>query len=160
MPEKPEQYCSEQFIQYFHKNKIGRDFVCGDIHGCFDELEYELKNISFDESHDRLFCVGDLIDRGPRSKDALSYYEKDWFHTVQGNHERNFSHLYGMYGERYRYYVFQNGTEWSRTMPDSFLAKLKKTIDKLPFIIVIDDTLILHAKLPHVTSLQNHLCSL
>jgi serine/threonine protein phosphatase 1 len=154
MSEKPEQYCSDQFIQYFHKNETGRDFVCGDIHGCFDELEHELKNIRFNESCDRLFCVGDLIDRGPRSKDALLYYKKDWFHTVQGNHERNFSHFYGIYGELYRYYDFQNGSKWSRRMSDAYLVKLKKAIDKLPFIIVIDDTIILHAQLPHVGSLQ------
>jgi serine/threonine protein phosphatase 1 len=95
MSEKSEQYCSEQFIRYFQKNKIGRDFVCGDIHGCFDELECELKNNHFNESCDRIFCVGDLIDRGPRSKDALEYYQKDWFRTVKGNHEVNFSQFLG-----------------------------------------------------------------
>ncbi|GHU04599.1 serine/threonine protein phosphatase [Betaproteobacteria bacterium] len=154
MTEKLEQYCSEQLIQYFHKNKIGRDFVCGDIHGCFNELELELKKIDFNESRDRLFCVGDLIDRGPYSKYALLYYQKDWFHAVRGNHENNFSKFFAMYGKDYSYYDIYNGTEWSQEMPEYFLKELKTVIDTLPYIIVIDDTLILHAQLPPVISLQ------
>jgi len=51
-------------IQYLFINKKGRDFVCGDIHGCFDQLEEKLSQVNFDKSTDRLFCVGDLIDRG------------------------------------------------------------------------------------------------
>jgi hypothetical protein len=39
MNERLDKYSIEHFIQRFHKNQIGRDFVCGDIHGCFDELE-------------------------------------------------------------------------------------------------------------------------
>jgi hypothetical protein len=39
-------------------------------------------------------------------------------------------------------------------MTDGFLNKLKTVIDTLPYIIVIDDTLILHAHLPNVSSLQ------
>jgi serine/threonine protein phosphatase 1 len=154
MSEKPDQYCSEQFIRYFHKNETGRDFVCGDIHGCFDELEHELKNNHFNESCDRLFCVGDLIDRGPRSKDVLEYYQRSWFRTVKGNHEVNFSQFFGMYGKDYSFYDIHNGTGWAQEMTESFLNKLKIVIDTLPFIIVIDDIIILHAKLPYVGSLH------
>ena len=72
------------------KNKNGRDFVCGDIHGCFDEMEAELKHLEFDPSLDRLFCVGDLIDRGPKSELSIDYINQDWFFTVLGNHEHMF----------------------------------------------------------------------
>jgi serine/threonine protein phosphatase 1 len=43
--------------------------------------------IDFDPVIDRLFCVGDLVDRGPESHLVLEYLSKPWFHTVQGNHE-------------------------------------------------------------------------
>jgi len=72
----------------FDINKLGRDFVVGDIHGCFDLLEQQLKEIQFDESKDRLFSVGDLVDRGDKSEDSLLWLDKPWFYAVRGNHEQ------------------------------------------------------------------------
>lgn len=66
----------------------GRDWVCGDIHGCFSLLEQQLEHNGFDPEKDRLFCVGDLIDRGPESVRALEFLDHPWFHAVLGNHER------------------------------------------------------------------------
>ena len=51
----------------FAQNTVGRDFAVGDIHGCFTELQRGLDAIGFDPSTDRLFSVGDLVDRGPES---------------------------------------------------------------------------------------------
>jgi serine/threonine protein phosphatase 1 len=58
-------------IKKFELNEKGRDFVVGDIHGCFDLLSNNLKEIGFDESVDRLFSVGDLVDRGKQSEDCI-----------------------------------------------------------------------------------------
>ena len=51
----------------FGQNPDGRDYVVGDIHGMFHHLEVLLNDIGFDEDCDRLFSVGDLVDRGPHS---------------------------------------------------------------------------------------------
>lgn len=136
------------------KNTKGRDFVCGDIHGCFDALEAGLKAIRFDFARDRLLCVGDLIDRGPRSQDALGYYHKDWFYTVQGNHENLFAQQYEEYGSQYRRYNFGNGNGWTRTQTPAYLAALWEAVRDLPLIIQVEDALILHARLPAVDSLE------
>ena len=67
----------------------GRDFVIGDVHGEFRTLERLLDAVAFDASCDRLFSVGDLIDRGPDSGEAL-----DWLTSgkitaaTRGNHEQ------------------------------------------------------------------------
>ena len=45
-------------IKHFGPNLSGRDFVCGDIHGCFDLVESFLNKIGFDKTKDRLFSVG------------------------------------------------------------------------------------------------------
>lgn len=68
-------------------NVSGRDFICGDIHGCYSLLYSELDKLNFDESKDRLFCTGDLVDRGPESLDVLDIIDKSWFHSVLGNHD-------------------------------------------------------------------------
>lgn len=78
---------ANQNVQRFNKNTTGRDFAVGDIHGCFARLMDALIAIGFDESADRLFSVGDLVDRGPESNLALEWIDKPWFHAVQGNHE-------------------------------------------------------------------------
>jgi len=49
----------------FGENREGRDFVVGDIHGMFGHLRMLLKQVSFDAEVDRLFSVGDLVDRCP-----------------------------------------------------------------------------------------------
>lgn len=42
------------------RNRRGRDFVVGDVHGCLRTLEHVLREVGFDEDRDRLFSVGDL----------------------------------------------------------------------------------------------------
>ncbi|MGL6227939.1 MAG: metallophosphoesterase [Culicoidibacterales bacterium] len=74
-------------IKHFEINKKGRDFVVGDIHGFFTKLKKQLDEMGFDYENDRLFSVGDLVDRGPESHLALDWLSYSWFHPVRGNHE-------------------------------------------------------------------------
>ena len=67
----------------------GRDLVAGDLHGEFDTLEHALEALDFKPAIDRLFTLGDLIDRGPRSADALDWLERGRFAGgTRGNHEQ------------------------------------------------------------------------
>ncbi len=68
-------------------NPQGRDFVIGDLHGHYPSLVDLLAQVSFDDSVDRLFSVGDLIDRGPDSLACLQLLQQPWFYAVLGNHE-------------------------------------------------------------------------
>ena len=72
----------------FGRNTAGRDLLVGDIHGHFSKLQAALDAVGFDPSAgDRLFSVGDLVDRGPESMLALEWVHRPWFHAVAGNHE-------------------------------------------------------------------------
>ena len=55
----------------------GTDWVVGDVHGCFETLRQALAAIDFEQGRDRLFSVGDLIDRGPNSIEALEWLESN-----------------------------------------------------------------------------------
>ncbi|MGY1448758.1 metallophosphoesterase [Pseudomonas chlororaphis] len=74
-------------VKRFAANKAGRDFVVGDIHGHFTRLQAALDASGFDPAVDRLFSVGDLVDRGPECEDVIKWLNKPWFHPVRGNHD-------------------------------------------------------------------------
>ncbi|SHG93357.1 metallophosphoesterase [Ferrimonas marina] len=66
----------------------GRAFFVGDLHGEFGQLQRLLRQQGFDPSAgDRVFSVGDLLDRGPDNLNCLRLLQEPWFHAVQGNHE-------------------------------------------------------------------------
>ena len=69
-------------------NPCGRDLVVGDVHGCFRTLDRALCELRFDAVSDRLFGVGDLVDLGPHSAEALVWIESRFEAVVMGNHER------------------------------------------------------------------------
>lgn len=74
-------------FKHFDRNTVGRDFAVGDIHGRFTWLQSALERINFDPVTDRLFSVGDLVDRGPECELSLDWLAKPWFFAIQGNHE-------------------------------------------------------------------------
>ena len=43
------------------------DYLVGDIQGCCDALEALLEKIGFSPSRDRIYVLGDLVNRGPKS---------------------------------------------------------------------------------------------
>ena len=140
-------------------NKNGRDFVCGDIHGCFSYLEERLKEIGFCKNSDRLFCVGDLIDRGPESRMAVDYIEMPWFYSVLGNHEEMLIMAIAA-TDAYDSYLYKcdhigNGGRWAYKEKLAYKKRLYQAVEKLPLIIQVEDVIIAHAALPAVKSIKD-----
>jgi bis(5'-nucleosyl)-tetraphosphatase (symmetrical) len=64
-------------------------YVVGDIQGCYSEFAQLLELIGFDRQRDRLWVVGDLVNRGPDSLSVLRTVKSlgDAASLVLGNHD-------------------------------------------------------------------------
>lgn len=124
-------------VKRYPKNTIGRDYVVGDIHGCFSKLQTCLDEIEFDTEKDRLFCVGDLVDRGPESASFMKWLEYPWFHTVRGNHEDLLMKHYEKDYDGYHIHV-GNGGRWFEHCTESLKEKMYNACKQLPYIIEVE----------------------
>lgn len=65
-------------------NPVGDDWVCSDMHGEFPLLMGLLRDSGFEPATDRLFMLGDLIDRGPESLRTLEWaLNTSYCHSVK-----------------------------------------------------------------------------
>ncbi|MDA8110834.1 MAG: metallophosphoesterase [Nitrospiraceae bacterium] len=129
-------------------NRTGRDFVLGDLHGTTDLLRALMEHVAFDPDKDRLFSVGDLIDRGEDSPGGLALLLEPWFHAVKGNHE-DMMMDYLLPRARQKYpmesgnglpdhaFLFNGGEAWfgNYQMP----AEVKDRLESLPLLMVVGE---------------------
>ncbi|WP_285419323.1 symmetrical bis(5'-nucleosyl)-tetraphosphatase [Pseudomonas sp. efr-133-TYG-5] len=64
-------------------------YAVGDLQGCLEPLKCLLEQVAFDPALDRLWLVGDLVNRGPQSLETLRflYGMRESLVCVLGNHD-------------------------------------------------------------------------
>ncbi|MDO5692715.1 MAG: metallophosphoesterase [Pseudomonadota bacterium] len=138
-------------LRRFERNPHGRDFAVGDIHGHFSDLAAGLQAIGFDDACDRLFSLGDLVDRGPESAQVLDWLAKPWFHAVRGNHEAMACAAIGG-GEYSVRFHLANGGGWLLALTANERERIGLALLDLPLAMEVDTPKgpvgLVHADLP------------
>ena len=118
-------------------------YAIGDIQGCFDELQALLGEIGFSAGRDRLWFVGDLVNRGPASLQVLRFVKSlgPAALTVLGNHDLHLAMLDGGYGKPNK----DDTLEDILAAPDR--AELLAWLRTQPLMHVEDEYALVHAGL-------------
>jgi serine/threonine protein phosphatase 1 len=118
-------------------NLLGTDYVVGDVHGQWPMLQALLAAVGFDRSKDRLFSVGDLIDKGPDSEACLELL-RTWrcFHAVLGNHEWMLRETHR--GSEYAASLWErNEGEWLDQSDTLRFDWLRRLVDGMPIAVEV-----------------------
>lgn len=92
------------------------------------------REFDFDPSHDRLFGVGDLVERGPHSAEALEWIERRFEAVVLGNHERPL--LYWL--DPHRRPSSMQRPQWLCSVPRAQHSRWRAAIAGMPLAITIE----------------------
>ena len=137
-------------------------YAISDIHGYLSRMFDVLRNADFDWDNDELYVLGDIIDRGPESAEALHWAVEEApsnVHFLLGNHEDMAYRALVMVRDNILiddiiytdpwfwnggYHTLDNcrelyGSDWCH--------KAAKWIKDLPLYYIVDDKLLVHAGL-------------
>ncbi|HPA80541.1 MAG TPA: symmetrical bis(5'-nucleosyl)-tetraphosphatase [Thermoanaerobaculales bacterium] len=118
------------------------DWVIGDVHGCWVTLQRLLERIRWDRDRDRLWLIGDLVNRGPRSLEVLRWAAgHPGVDAILGNHDlhvlaRNAALVDAKAGDRLDEVLAADDSE-----------RLLDWLRRRPFLHRIGDTVLVHAGL-------------
>jgi len=118
------------------QNRAGRDFVVGDVHGHLKQLQKQLDALAFDPASDRLFCLGDVVDRGPDSAAMLDLIDQKSVFSILGNHEAMM--IAGFESPTDVQLHFSNGGEWFYDLNRSEQSRLVDKVRQWPWAMAID----------------------
>jgi len=153
-------------VKRLPENILGRDFIIGDIHGAYGLLLEALRAVKFNTDRDRLYGVGDLVDRGPESRRAYQFLRQPWFHPVRGNHEEMFLEIYAETDMPdpaiVDFVTARNGMLWWRDLPQNERLAFILAFRTLPIAIEVQTNRgsvgIIHAEVPQGMSWPLFLC--
>ena len=121
------------------------------MHGCFRTLERALGALAFDPSGDRLFGVGDLVNRGPHSDEAFEWLEQRFECVVLGNHDR-----WALNWFRASVPLpAPAGAEWLAGVPRRDYRRWRSALEAMPLAVTIETRHgpvgLVHAEVPHLS---------
>lgn len=128
-------------------NAEGNDWVIPDIHGCIQSFEKLVARLNLSQ-HDRLFLLGDYVNKGPNSARVidliLELKQKFKVWTLRGNHEQMILDFAGMSKYEFEYHLLGlNSTELA-TNEMTLKTEYRKFFQTLPYFIELPAFYLVH----------------
>ncbi|WP_338430803.1 metallophosphoesterase [Synechococcus elongatus] len=125
----------------------GRRLIIGDVHGHYRSL-YRLLELAEPDAEDQVYCLGDLIDRGPDSAKVIALVRSQGYVSLMGNHEHLLSQVLA-FPEliELRLHWFQAGGQATLSSFGSWeaLAELQPWLQQLPLYLDLGEIWLVHA---------------
>jgi serine/threonine protein phosphatase 1 len=122
--------------------------VIGDVHGCYFTLVELYLKIEAKYSGIKIYCVGDLVDRGNNTKEVIDFITEKEIEFTPGNHDYMFYHYFKKPDTIFAKSWLYNGNEATLNSYENNPDKMEehiKIIQNAPLIIDTDDCFISHA---------------
>lgn len=133
-----------------------RRIVIGDVHGHYDAL-IKLLDAIYPSSEDKVYFLGDLIDRGPRSADVVEFVMQHNYQCLRGNHEEMMLDVVskGANGEvsmeMYQSWLYSGGHSTVASYDNKIPQEHVDWIKNLPTYLDLGDIWLVHAGIdPHL----------
>lgn len=127
----------------------GATYIVGDLHGCYASLLALLDEVGFG-ARDKLWCVGDLVNRGPDSLAILRFVRDlgERFRCVLGNHDLHFlATVYAGHPQR-------SCDTLTELLAADDCAELADWLRHRPLLAESDDCVMVHAGIPPLWNLE------
>ena len=125
-------------------------YVLGDIQGCFEPMRELIDGMPFDKNVDRLWFVGDLINRGPQNLESLEYVRNlgEQATVVLGNHDLHLLAI--VFGGKN---PTRNDT-FHDVLDSPHCEELCHWLRHKPLLHQEDGQVMVHAGIPHIWSVE------
>jgi serine/threonine protein phosphatase 1 len=122
--------------------------IIGDIHGCFYTLSELVRDIRKKYAGIKIYCVGDLVDRGNFSFEVIDFIQKEQINFTPGNHDYMFYYFMknpsSLFASAWLYNGYENTL---RSYEDRYekLGEHLELIKSAPLYYNLEDCFISHA---------------
>jgi len=124
------------------------DYIVGDVQGCITPLKNLLAKINFSYDSDRLFLLGDVVNRGENNLETMKFIlsHQDNFDMVLGNHD---IHLIACHFDSKK---IKKSDNFDDILDSQIRDKIIEYLLNKSLSIALDGSILVHAGIPSIWS--------
>jgi len=124
------------------------DYIVGDVQGCVTSLKNLLTKINFSYDSDRLFFLGDVVNRGENNLETMKFIlsHQDNFDMVLGNHD---IHLIACHFDSKK---IKKNDNLEDILGSNLRDKIIEYLLNRPLALKLDGSILIHAGVPPIWS--------
>jgi len=124
------------------------DYIVGDVQGCISSLKKLLAKINFSYDSDRLFFLGDVVNRGENNLETMKFIlsHQDNFEIVLGNHD---IHLIACHYDSKK---IKKSDNFEDILVSNLRDKIIEYLLNKSLVLELNESILVHAGIPPIWS--------